>query len=114
MHFRCTVLAAFLLIAICGVYIAMHASDRFGLLLCTGIVFLISLQAIINLGVVTSSLPNKGLSLPFVSYGGSNLLMMFTGVGLLLSIARQAREPVRRERSLNPFNPQEMPSTQLS
>ncbi len=109
-----SVVAAFLLIAICGVYIAMHASDRFGLLLCTGIVFLISLQAIINIGVVTSSLPNKGLSLPFVSYGGSNLLMMFTGVGLLLSIARQAREPVRRERSLNPFNPQEMPSTQLS
>jgi cell division protein FtsW len=109
-----SVIVAFMLIALCGIYIATHASDRFGMLLCAGIVFLISLQAIINIGVVTSSLPNKGLSLPFVSYGGSNLLMMLVGVGLLLSVARHAREPVRRERSLNPFNPQEIPSTQLS
>ena len=42
--------------------------------------------------VVTSALPNKGLPLPFISYGGSNLLMMLVSVGLLLSIARQARE----------------------
>jgi cell division protein FtsW len=68
----------------------------------------------INIGVGTTVLPNKGLPLPFVSYGGSSLLMMLTGIGLLLSIARHAREPVRRERSFNPFNRQEIPSTQLS
>ena len=64
----------------------------FGLLLGSGITFLIGLQAFINIGVVTSALPNKGLPLPFISYGGSNLLIMLACVGFLLSIARQARE----------------------
>jgi cell division protein FtsW len=53
---------------------------------------LIGLQAFINIGVVTSALPNKGLPLPFISYGGSNLLAMLVCVGLLFSIARRARE----------------------
>ena len=57
-------------------------SDTFGLLLGSGITFLIGLQAFINIGVVTSALPNKGLPLPFISYGGSNLLMMLTERGL--------------------------------
>ena len=58
-----------------------------------GISFLIGFQAFINIGVVTSSLPNKGLPLPFISYGGSSLLMMLVGVGMLLSIARHAAAP---------------------
>jgi cell division protein FtsW len=70
----------------------MNARDTFGLLLGAGITFLIGLQAFINIGVVTSALPNKGLPLPFISYGGSNLLAMLASVGLLLNIARQARE----------------------
>jgi cell division protein FtsW len=61
------------------------------MLLGSGITFLIALQTFINIGVVTSVLPNKGLALPFISYGGSNLLMMLTCVGLLVSIARRAR-----------------------
>jgi cell division protein FtsW len=84
------VVLAFVVIAICGIYIAMHARDNFGTLLATGITLLISLQAAINIGVVTSALPNKGLPLPFISYGGSNLLAMFTCIGILLSVARQA------------------------
>jgi cell division protein FtsW len=83
---------AFVAILFCGLYIAMNSIDTFGLLLGTGIAFLIGLQAFINIGVVTSALPNKGLPLPFISYGGSNLLIMLTCVGLLLSIARQSRE----------------------
>jgi len=83
---------AFVAIVFCGIYIAMNSIDTFGFLLGTGITFLIGLQAFINIGVVTSALPNKGLPLPFISYGGSNLLIMLTSVGLLLSIARQARE----------------------
>jgi cell division protein FtsW len=84
------VVAAFLVIAICGFYIALHARDRFGTLLATGITLLISLQAAINIGVVTSALPNKGLALPFISYGGSSMVVMLVCVGILLSIARQA------------------------
>ncbi|HTI97666.1 MAG TPA: putative lipid II flippase FtsW [Dongiaceae bacterium] len=87
------VVAAFVVLIICGLYIARHARDSFGLLLGAGITFLIGLQAFINIGVVTSVLPNKGLPLPFISYGGSSLLMMLTCVGVLLSIARLARDP---------------------
>jgi cell division protein FtsW len=85
------VVLAFVAILLCGVYIAAHASDTFGLLLGAGVTFLISLQACINIGVVTSALPNKGLPLPFISYGGSSLLITLTSVGLVLSIARYGR-----------------------
>jgi len=84
------VLLAFVVIAICGIYIALRARDPFGSLLAIGITLLITLQAAINIGVVTSALPNKGLPLPFISYGGSNLLAMLTCVGLLFSVARRA------------------------
>jgi len=91
------VVAAFVVIAICGICIALNAREPFGFLLATGITFLISLQAAINIGVVTSALPNKGLPLPFISYGGSNLLAMLTCVGILFSIARHA--PAREKAS---------------
>ena len=100
---RCWSSLAFVVIVICGIYIALNARDTFGLLLGSGITFLIGLQAFINIGVVTSALPNKGLPLPFISYGGSNLLAMLAGVGLLFSIARQARAPLKvaRRRSVS-------------
>jgi cell division protein FtsW len=85
------VVLAFIAIVICGLIIAWNSRDTFGILLGSGITFLIGLQAFINIGVVTSALPNKGLPLPFISYGGSNLLIMLTSVGVLLSIARQVR-----------------------
>lgn len=102
------VVVAFLLIAICGIWIALNSRDNFGLLLAFGITLLISFQAAINIGVVTSALPNKGLPLPFISYGGSNLLAMLAGVGILLSVARHAPARERAARPLvesddNPF-----------
>ena len=109
------VLASFMAFVICGLIIAANAPDVFGLLLGCGLTFLIGLQAFINIGVVTSALPNKGLPLPFISYGGSNLLVMLSCVGVLLSIARQARVVVPSpDRSLDPeesspFRPQRNP-----
>jgi cell division protein FtsW len=106
------VVAAFVLIILCGVYIAIHARDTFGTLLAAGITFLIGLQAFINIGVVTSALPNKGLALPFISYGGSNLLAMLTCIGLLLSVARQGRPA--EARAQNPFTTADFPTAQTT
>jgi cell division protein FtsW len=83
------VIFLFVLIIVCGIMIALHAKDRFGLLLGCGIVSLLALQAAVNIGVTTSLLPNKGLPLPFISYGGSNLVACLFGIGLLLNIYRQ-------------------------
>jgi cell division protein FtsW len=76
-----------------GLTIATKASDSFGQLLAVGISFLVGLQAFINLGVVSGALPNKGLTLPFVSYGGSSLIIMLCCIGILLSIARHTELP---------------------
>lgn len=89
----------FIVIIVCGMMIALHAKDRFGMLLGCGIVSLLALQAAVNIGVTTSLLPNKGLPLPFISYGGSNLAGCLFSVGILLNIYRQAKlEPGNRKR----------------
>jgi cell division protein FtsW len=91
----------FVLIIVCGMMIALHAKDRFGLLLGCGVVSLLALQAAVNIGVTTSLLPNKGLPLPFISYGGSNLVACLFGIGLLLNIYRQAvLEPVNKSHTM--------------
>ena len=73
-----------------GSRVVARAADRFGFLLAAGILMTIGLQAALNIGVVTSALPAKGISLPFISYGGSGLVMMSFAAGLLASVARQA------------------------
>ena len=78
----------------CGFRISARAPDSFGMLLGAGITFLIGFQAFVNIAVVTGVFPNKGLPLPFISYGGSSLILMLGCVGLLLSIARHAVEGV--------------------
>jgi cell division protein FtsW len=90
----------FVVIIVCGIMIALHAKDRFGLLLGCGVVSLLALQAATNIGVTTSLLPNKGLPLPFISYGGSNLVACMFGIGLLLNIYRQGiLEPPNKKRA---------------
>ena len=71
-----------------GVLIAMKAPDSFGSLIAVGITSLVGLQAIINIAVVTSSMPNTGMPLPFFSYGGTALLILLCAVGILLNISR--------------------------
>src|SRR5258707_6604092 len=89
------VIAAFVAIVICGIYIAWNSRDTFGLLIGSGITLLIGLQAVINIGVVTSALPNKGLPLPFISYGGPSTLVMFTTSGVLLHIPSKGLRALR-------------------
>ena len=93
----------FVVIIVCGMMIALHAKDRFGLLLGCGVVSLLALQAAVNIGVTTSLLPNKGLPLPFISYGGSNLAASLFGIGLLLNIYRQGiLEPLDKKQTTMP------------
>src|SRR6202040_2596217 len=90
----------FVVIIVCGLMIALHAKDRFGLLLGCGTISLLAIQAAVNIGVTTSLLPNKGLPLPFISYGGSNLVTCLFGMGLLLNIYRQGiLEPPQMKRA---------------
>ena len=74
-----------------GYHIAMHARDRFGSLLVTGITTQIGLQAFLNIAVVTNLIPNTGISLPFFSYGGTALLILLAEIGVVLAVSRQAR-----------------------
>ncbi|MEX2580394.1 MAG: putative lipid II flippase FtsW [Verrucomicrobiales bacterium] len=103
----CTVLVvlAFITIAVSGFSIGFHAPDRFGTLMALGLVGFLCFQAFLNIGVTTSLLPNTGLTLPFVSYGGSSLVVGCLAVGILINIFRQGspdeakdREWVRRRR----------------
>lgn len=81
--------AAFIVLLFAGMCISTYAPNRFGKLLGFGLTFLLSLEALLNMGVTTALLPNKGLPLPFVSYGGSSLLAAMVAVGVLINIHRQ-------------------------
>ena len=92
-------IGALAVIALFGVYgwrglrAAFAAPDGFGRLLALGITAMVLCQALINFAVVLGMVPTKGIPLPFVSYGGSSLLVMLLATGVLLNISRQAREP---------------------
>ena len=85
------VVLLFLLFAYRGVRIAMRAEDRFGFYLAIGLTASITLQALINIGVVTASWPVTGVPLPFISYGGTSLVITLFSVGLLASVSRGRR-----------------------
>ncbi len=73
-----------------GFTIAMHAPDKFGSLLALGLTFQVGLQAMLNIWVVTNTIPNTGISLPFFSYGGTSLLILLAEMGIVLSVSRGA------------------------
>lgn len=85
------IIALFALLVWRGVVIGIHAKDRFGALLSMGIVFQVGLQTALNIGVVTDTLPNTGISLPFFSYGGTSLLMLLGEMGMVLAVSRYSR-----------------------
>lgn len=73
-----------------GFVIAMKARDKFGAMLAVGLTVQVGLQAILNIAVVTNSIPNTGISLPFFSYGGTSLTMLLAQMGVVLSVSRRA------------------------
>jgi len=86
------VISLFLILAYSGVRVALGAPDTFGALLAAGITAWLCLQAFINIGVVVALLPITGITLPFISAGGSSLIISFAAVGILLSISRETVE----------------------
>lgn len=100
--FTLLTVALFVTIFVAGLMHVRRAPNLFQFLLVTGCVLLITLQAIINLGVVTSLLPSKGMSLPFISAGGSNLLLMGLLVGIIINSQRtwERPKPLVRKRAL--------------
>jgi cell division protein FtsW len=85
------VILLFIAFVCLGILVILRCRDRFGQLLAGGIVLTIALQAAINIGVVTVVLPTKGIPLPFVSAGGTSMLLSSAAVGVLLNIAKQSR-----------------------
>ncbi len=86
------VLVLFAILVVRGVLIAIRAEDVFGSLTAIGITALIAVQVILNIAVVTNTIPNTGISLPFLSYGGSSLIILLASIGVLLNISRSAKK----------------------
>lgn len=84
------ILSLFALLVIRGFTVAERQSDRFSVLLGMGLTIKLAIQVLLNIAVITNALPNTGISLPFFSYGGSSLVMLFTEMGILLSLSRRA------------------------
>jgi len=81
-------LILFALVVVRGFKIALNAPELFGTYVAMAISCMLALQVIVNMGVVMALLPTKGLTLPFISYGGSSLIVSLTGVGILMNISK--------------------------
>ncbi len=92
-------LALFIFLVYRGIKIAAQAPDLFGTMLATGVTTVIALQVIINVGVVTASLPPTGVSLPFISYGSSSLVIFMSMIGIMLNISKQSRRIMMAKRA---------------
>ena len=87
------VILLFVLLLARGAVIAINAKDKFGAMLVVGIIAQVTVQAVLNIAVVTNTVPNTGISLPFFSYGGTSLMMLLGEMGIVLSVSRQSRLP---------------------
>lgn len=82
-----------------GLLVSLRSHSTFGTLMGVGIMGLIAIQAFINIGGVTRTIPVTGVTLPFISYGGSSLLVMMVAIGIVLSISRESTLPTKQERT---------------
>lgn len=86
------VMGLFLFLILRGVSVAIRAKDNYGLLVATGIISVISVQVMVNIAVVTGTMPVTGVPLPFISYGGTSMVFNLAAMGILLNISRQAKD----------------------
>ena len=86
------VIGLFALLVWRGFVIGMRAKDKFGSMLAIGLTSQIGVQALLNMAVVTNTMPNTGISLPFFSYGGTSLVMLLFQMGVVLAVSRQSRD----------------------
>lgn len=86
------VIIAFLVLFWRIVVIACHAPDIFGTMICVGVMVQLAIQVVINIAVVTNSIPSTGIPLPFISYGGTSEIIMLAEMGLVLGVSRQIRQ----------------------
>ncbi|MDT3425665.1 cell division protein FtsW [Paenibacillus forsythiae] len=82
-----------------GILVALRCKDPFGTLVGIGVMGLIAIQAFVNIGGVTKTIPLTGVTLPFISYGGSSLLVTMLSMGIILNISRESARPMREERT---------------
>lgn len=101
---------AYLVVVVRGVRAALRAPDDYGAYLAFGISTMFGAQALVNLAVALSLLPTKGLTLPFISYGGSSLLVNAAAAGILLNVSRQGPAPAPDEEPAPPADPAEGPA----
>ena len=88
----CAVIMLFALLLLRGMAIAVRAPDKFGALLVVGFVVQVTMQAVLNMAVVTNTIPNTGISLPFFSSGGTSLMMLLGEMGIVLSVSRRSTQ----------------------
>ena len=86
------VIGLFVFLILRGVSVAIRAKDNYGFMLAAGIISVIAVQAMVNIAVVTGSMPVTGVPLPFISYGGTSMVFNLGAMGILLNISRQAKE----------------------
>lgn len=89
------ILVLYMMLILRGYWLALHARDRFGTLLVVGIITLLAVQVVLNISVVTNSIPTTGISLPFFSYGGTALMIQLAQMGMILAVSRQI--PARKQ-----------------
>lgn len=87
------ILILFALLILRGYWLALHARDKFGMLVVVGIITLLAVQVFLNIGVVTNLIPNTGISLPFFSFGGTALVIQLAEMGIVLGVSRQIPAP---------------------
>ena len=83
------IILLFVLLVWRGYVIAMRSADRFGSMLAVGLTTQVGVQTVLNIAVVSNTIPNTGISLPFFSYGGTALVMLLCQMGVVLSVSRQ-------------------------